>query len=190
MFNEYLFHLCDCTCLNVMCVCVLKLIMIESKIFLIILFAFGSDFYHPCFSKFYKLILCEKHVFWVFSWLISRSQPCREFKWSNSQVFQLWIESFAIGLRLKTWLAKFRGWLAGRLLLSTESPNFLRLVFKSVTRKMPRISFLKGNLWDICFKLIPSSPNPLFQSFYIKAQLNSIIFHSINISKVIFNYFH
>ena len=109
---------------------------------------------------------------------------------SNSQVFQLWTESFTIGSQLETWLAKFRGWFVGRSLLSTKSPNFLRLVHESMTRKMPRISFLKGNLWDICFKLLTSSPNPLFQSFYIKTLLNSIVFHSINISKIIFNSFH
>ena len=52
-------------------VCVLNHMWIKSKRFLFFLFAFGSDLYHPCFSKFFKLILCEKHISWVFSWLIS-----------------------------------------------------------------------------------------------------------------------
>ena len=70
MFYEYLFHLCDCTCSNVMCVCS-TICGSNQKDFLFFLFAFGSDLYHPCFSKFFKLFLCEKHVFWVFSWPIS-----------------------------------------------------------------------------------------------------------------------
>ena len=67
---------------------------------------------------------------------------------------------------------------------------------KAYPRKFPTshenflISFLKGISWDICFKLLPSSPKPLFSCFYIKTQLNSSFFHSINISKVIFNSFH
>ena len=69
MFNECLFHLCDGTCLNVMCV--FNYMWIKPKIFLFFLFAFGCDLYHPCFSKFSELFLCEKHVFWVFLWPIS-----------------------------------------------------------------------------------------------------------------------
>ena len=59
MFNECLFHLyvfkCD--------MCVFNHMWIKSKRFLFFLFAFGSDLYHPYFSKFFKLFLCEKHVF-------------------------------------------------------------------------------------------------------------------------------
>ena len=47
-------------------VCVLKLIMIKSKRFLFILFAFGSDLYHPCFSKLSSWF-CVKNMFsWCF----------------------------------------------------------------------------------------------------------------------------
>jgi len=60
-------------------VCILYPMWINSKRFFIVLFVFGSDFYRSlflsfvlCFSKFFKLILSEKHVFWVFSQLISR----------------------------------------------------------------------------------------------------------------------
>ena len=49
---------------------------------------------------------------------------------------------------------------------------------------------LKGISWDICFKLLSSSPKPLFLWFYIKTQVNSTILHFINISKVIFNSFN
>ena len=65
MFNECLFHLCGCTCSNVMCVC--STICGSNKkffcFFFFFLFAFGSDLYHPCFSKFFKLFLCEKTCF-------------------------------------------------------------------------------------------------------------------------------
>ena len=70
MFNEYLFHLCDCTCSNVMCVCS-TICGSNQKDFCFFLFAFGSDLYHSCLSKFFKLFLCEKYVFWVFLWPIS-----------------------------------------------------------------------------------------------------------------------
>ena len=66
----------------------------------------------------------------------------------------------------------------------------LRVVRELMTLEMPKISFLKGNSWVICFKLLSYSPKPLNQSFSIKIQLNSIVFHSINISKAIFNSFH
>ena len=36
---------------------------IKSKGFLFFLFAFESNLYYSCFSKFFKLFLCEKHVF-------------------------------------------------------------------------------------------------------------------------------
>ena len=75
---------------------------------------------------------------------------------------------------------------------------FTSKVYQRNTRKISRDSnqrkfphqLLKGISWDICFKLLPSSPKPLFYCFYIKTQLNSSVFHSINISKVIFNSFH
>ena len=73
-----------CLCMFKCDVCVLNHIWIKPKRFLFIFllfllllllllfFAFGSDLYHPCFSKFFKLFLCKKrHVFWVFLWLIS-----------------------------------------------------------------------------------------------------------------------
>ena len=70
MFNECLFHLCNGTCLNVMCVCS-TICGSNQKDFLFFLFAFGCYLYHPCFSKFSKLFLCEKLIFWVFLWPIS-----------------------------------------------------------------------------------------------------------------------
>ena len=60
-----------CLCMFKCDMCVLNHIWIKPKRFLFFLFAFRSDLYQPCFSKFLKLLLREKHVFWVFSWLIS-----------------------------------------------------------------------------------------------------------------------
>lgn len=82
----------------------------------------------------------------------------------------------------------FHGWnsrlkLAARGLLATEPRD-------SPSREMPRNSFLKGFLWETCFKPLPSSLKPLFQYFYIKIQPIWMVFHSINISKVIINSFH
>ena len=61
MFNKCLFHLCDCTCSNEMCV--RSTICGSNQKDFFFLFAFGSDLYHPYFSKIFKLILCEKHVY-------------------------------------------------------------------------------------------------------------------------------
>ena len=57
----------------------------------------------------------------------------------------------------------------------------------SPSRKMPKHSSLKGFLWETCFKPLPSSLKPLFHYFYIKTQSIWMVFHSINISKVIIN---
>ena len=132
----------------------------QTKKFLIVLFAFGSDLYHSCFSKFFKLILCEKNVFWVFSRVILRVSSVTKFGQSVSRVF------------LK------KG-------LPTSYPRKF-----SVTSENFQISFLKGISWDICFKLLSSSPKPLFLCLHIKTQLHSTIFYPINISKVIFNSFY
>ena len=73
--------------------------------------------------------------------------------------------------------------LAARGLLATEPRD-------SPSRETPRNSFLKGFLWETCFTPLPSSLKPLFQYFYIKTQSIWMVFHSINISKVIINSFH
>ena len=83
--------------------------------------------------------------------------------------------------------------LATRGLLATHSR--LVKIFATEPRdspscETPRNSFLKGFLWEICFKPLPSSLKPLFQYFYIKTQPIWMIFHSINISKVFINFFH
>ena len=64
-----------------------------------------------------------------------------------------------------------------------------QLISRLTNCKMPKNSFLKGFLCEICFKPLPSSLKPLFQYFYIKTQSIWMVFHSINISKVILNSF-
>ena len=59
IFNECLFHLCGCTCSNVMCVCLTICGSNQKEFFLFFLFAFGSDLYHPCFSS----CFCVKNMF-------------------------------------------------------------------------------------------------------------------------------
>ena len=142
MFYECLFYSCVCICSNVMCV--LNHMWIKSKRFLFFLLVFGRDLYHPCFSKFFKLILCEKLVFWVFSWLIS------------------WVSSVA---SLNGPILKFFNF---EQRVSREGPTSKLLAKIPRFRKNFQISFLKGILWDICFKLLPFSLKPLFLCFYIK----------------------
>ena len=60
----------------------------------------------------------------------------------------------------------------------------------SPSRKMPRNRFLKGFLWETCFKPLPSSLKHLFHYFYTKTKSIWMVFHSINISKVIINSFY
>ena len=65
MFNEYLFHLCDCTYLNVMCVCSIAW-WSNPKRFLSILFVSGSDFcLFGCesFSQNVKFFLLKNFMF-------------------------------------------------------------------------------------------------------------------------------
>ena len=72
--------------------------------------------------------------------------------------------------------------------LTRNSWKFLRL--NLATRPVTKRPKIKGFLWETCFKHLPSFYKPLFQYFYIKTQSIWIVFHSINISKVIINYFH
>ena len=58
------------------------------------------------------------------------------------------------------------------------------------SRETPRNSFLKSFTRETCFKPLSSSLRPLFHYFYIKTKLIWMVFHSINISKVIINSFH
>ena len=65
-----------------------------------------------------------------------------------------------------------------------------QLISRLANRETLRNSFLKRFSWETCFKPLPSSLKPLFQYFYIKAQSIWMVFHSINIFKVILNFFY
>ena len=81
----------------------------------------------------------------------SKSQPSHEFKWSNSQVFQLWTESFVTMSRMYRDL-KLTHDSSCNLARRSLAHEILRLARESLTREMPRISFLKGILWFFCLK--------------------------------------
>ena len=82
----------------------------------------------------------------------------------------------------------------GDLQVVSSSREFTQKGFAThsqlASREMPRINFLRAFSWETCFKPLPSSLKPLFQYFYIKTQSIWMVFHSINISKVILNSFH
>ena len=73
--------------------------------------------------------------------------------------------------------------------LTCDLQKFSRLISWLASRKTPKNSFLKCFSWETCFKPLPSSLKPAFQYFYIKTQSIWMVFHSINISKIILNYF-
>ena len=86
-----------------------------------------------------------------------------------------------------------------RLILATCKPRdpvtslhkmVSRLSSQLASCKLPKNSFLKSFSWENCFKPLPSSFKLLFQYVYIKTQSIWMVFHSINISKVIINSFH
>ena len=64
------------------------------------------------------------------------------------------------------------------------------LISQLTSCETPRNNFLKGFSWKTYFKPLTSSLKPLFQYFYIKTQSIWMVFHYINISKVILNSFH
>ena len=100
---------------------------------------------------------------WLNWWLASHKTPVA----SSSR-------SFGDLLATHLWLVK---------IFATEPRD-------SPSHEMPRNSFLKGFLWETCFKPLPSSLKPPFHHFYNKTQTLWMVFHSINISKVIINSFH
>ena len=73
--------------------------------------------------------------------------------------------------------------------LTCKLGKFLWLISRLTNRESPKNNFLNF-LWKTCFKPLSSSFKPLFQYFYIKIQSIWMVFHSINISKVILNCFH
>ena len=61
MFNKCLFHLCGCTCLNVMCVC--STICGSNQIFFVLFVCFWKWFVSPIFFKVFQIFLVWKTCF-------------------------------------------------------------------------------------------------------------------------------
>ena len=165
MINECLIQMC--------CMCV-QLHMIKLKIFLIILYIFGSDFYHS---------FCSCLVLTLF--FIVLSMFCIQKQVS---------EFLATRLATHSWVVSF-GYSFGDSLTSSEFIQRLSRLTGDSSHDSPnhqtsKIIFLKDFLWETYFKLLSSSLKPLLQYFYIKTQPIWMVFHSINISKVILNSFH
>ena len=143
MFNEYLFHLSDYTCSNVMCVC--STICGSNQ----------KDFWSLClllevicithvFQKFSNFFFCVKNMFSGCFRDLFHAKVQSWVKGSNSQVFQLWTEGF-------TTVSQVR--LTNEISWDSNQRNY--------QRKFPD-QLLKDILWVICFKLLTSSPKPLF----------------------------
>ena len=63
IFNEYLFHLCSCTCSNVMCVCSTICGSNEKDFFCSFCLLLEVICITYVFQSFFNLFLCEKYVF-------------------------------------------------------------------------------------------------------------------------------
>ena len=126
MFNEYLFHLCDCTCSNVMCVCS-TICESNQKDFCSFCFAIGSDLYHPCFSKFFNFFFVWKTCFLgvfvtyfmcMLSWVLN--DPILKFFGFGQRVLRFSRDFFAS----KAYLQKI-SWVLSRVSFPRKFPNQL-----------------------------------------------------------------
>ena len=70
LFNECLFHLCDYTCSNVMCVCS-TIYESNQKYFCSFCLLLEVICVTHIFQSSSSYFCVKKHVFWMFSWLIS-----------------------------------------------------------------------------------------------------------------------
>ena len=174
MFNECL-HLFDCTCLNVMFVYSF-IYRSNQKYFLIILYVFGSDFYHSlCSYSVHTLFFTVLNMFCV-------EKQVSEFFATHSRLVKIFV----------THLATRQSHNVSREFIQKLSRLISRLAHDSLAHRQSQIAqkqLFKGLFVGNLFPL-PSSLKPLFHYFYIKTQSILKVFHSINISKVILNSFH
>ena len=170
MFNECLIHLLDCTCLNVMCVCSIIYGLIQKDFW---------SFY--MFLEVIFITLCV-HVYCLLCFSLFK----HVLFWKTS------IKIFGYSFWLLAWVASFGysfWWLASREFTQKGFAIQSRLSSRLASHESPKNSVLKGFLWETSFKPLTSSLKPLFQYFYIKTQPIWMVFHSINISKVLRTYF-
>ena len=154
-------------------VCVLKLIMVESKRFLIILFSFESDFYHSLFLSFVLILFFNVSSLFLY--------------WKTGvKVFR---ESFTTWLRVvklkNAFLAIFGHQAVG---FSSSSQVTHELATPKTPSSVFRVLLVQNSLYDSF--MTPSFSKPSFSMLLHQNSTNFNCFNSINISKVIFNTFH
>ena len=126
-------------------VCVLNHMWIKPKRFLFFLFAFGSDFYHPCFSN------CVKNMFLS----VFMTYFMCKLSWElNGPILKF----FSFTQRV-SWL--FRDCFASKAYQLNTSEISWDSNQRNYQWKFPN-QLLKGISWNICFKLLTSSLKSLF----------------------------
>ena len=150
MLNEFLFHLFDCTWLNVLYVCstiygliqkfFLSFYMYLEVILSLFVFMFSAYFVFHCLNMFYV----EKQVsefFVTYSWLM---------------------KIFMTHLATRQSRTACREFIQKLLRITRDLRKFSRLILQLSSRETPRNSFLKSFSWKTCFKPLSSSLKPLF----------------------------
>ena len=158
--------------------CVLKLIMVESKRFLIILFSFESDFIIHFFFLSFVLTLFFNVSSLFLCWK------------TGVKVFH---ESFATWLRVMKLKNAYLAIFGHQAVCFSSSSH---VTYKLATRKMPilaiswvfHVLLVQNSLYDSF--MTPSFSKPSFSMLLHQNSTNFNCFNSINISKVIFNTFH
>ena len=130
--------------------CVLNYIWINPKSFLIILYVFGSDFYHSVF-------MFSTYFFFHCLSMFSVEKQVSEFL-ATIVSNEFWL------LILATRLVTRPSHEFTQIGFTTHS----QLILQLANCKTPWNSFLNGFSWETYFKPLPSSLKPLFQFFYIK----------------------
>ena len=135
-------------------VCVLNHIWINSKRFLIILYVFGSDFYHFVFMFSAYFVFHYLNMFCVLkqvsNFLATHSGYLRE----QPASCKFWLLILAI---CKSWVQA----------VSLHRMSWWLTLDSSVVKR-PKSAFYRAFSWKTCFKPLLSSLKPLFQYFYIK----------------------
>ena len=131
----------------------------------------------------YFVFHCFKHV------LCWKKKRCQSFSRQLTYESRNWKNAFSshflVLWQRGSWLIREWALKSSKRLRKFHENCFHDSSHNSPSRETPRNSFLKCFPWETCFKPLPSSLKLLFQYFYIKTQPIWMVFHSINISKVI-----
>ena len=160
MFNECLIHLFEYTCLNVMCVC--------------------STIYGSIQKDFWSFYIFLEVIFSLFVFMFSAYFVfhCLNMFFVEKQVSEFFATQLATR-QLRVHPEAF-----------TTHSQLVKIFATCLVAKCSETVFWRAFHGKLVFKPLPSSLKPFFQYFYIKTQSIWMIFHSINISKVIINSFH